>query len=84
MDVLKPSSEKKKKKVTKRRALEIKRRRSSILQNAANLNEDQLDSIARGDLGKRGIMETYTQFTFLSLPSSILLKLSGLSVAIAT
>ena len=51
MDVLKPSSEKKKKKVTKRRALEIKRRKSSILQNAANLNEDQLDSIARGDLG---------------------------------
>ena len=51
MDVLKPSSEKKKKKVTKRRALEIKRRKSSILHNAANLNEDQLDSIARGDLG---------------------------------
>ena len=51
MDVLKPSSEKKKKKVTKRRALEIKRRKSSNLHNAANLNDDQLDSIARGDLG---------------------------------
>ena len=49
MDVLKPTTEKKKKRVSKKRAQEIKRRRSSIFHAAVQL--DQLEE----ELNSRGL-----------------------------
>ena len=48
MDVLKPTTEKKKKRVSKKRAQEIKRRKSSIFQAAVKLDELEEELSSRG------------------------------------
>ena len=45
MDVIKSTGLKKKKKVTKQRAQEIRRRRSSIIQTAADMEVTHLDQL---------------------------------------
>ena len=50
MDVIKSTGLKKKKKVTKQRAQEIRRRRSSIIQTAADMEVTHLDQLVVSEL----------------------------------
>ena len=69
MDMIRPTNEKKKKKITKKRAQEIKRRRASIFHAGS-----QLEHLEEGDKGLLKVIFLVNFKSFHSMQISLFIK----------